>query len=685
MTGRQQGNRASGSKQPHIESSPQPRLRGCPALLGGVALITAGSLVWAQGSPPRSTSGGTAPPARRGGKPASPPAPPAAQPSPRRPAQPAPVRIEPPPRTPLLSLAFTDVEVRQILATAARYAGLDIVVTGGATGSLSVTLTNQPPDAAVRLIAAAAGLSVLRLGPSYIVGPAQEVRAAAAALGGGKMLVPLRHLTVEEARAALERLAPLVTVQPAGRNVVLTGVPEELMAARAALEQADVERPVAPPAQGTDVFTLRHTDPEEVARVLREAFPEARLARQERTLIISGTVTDLESIRRAIASVDAEQAPAPKPPEEQSLSIYRLQYLDATRAEETLKKALPSVSVTAAPEAFTLPPADFRPLSLSGAFGGSQALGGLGGLGGGLGVGGGLTGTGSGSGQQAQGSFSRSTRLILSGPAPDVERARRILAETDVAPEQVAIFAELVEVDISALRDLGVRWDFDRLAPAFTFEPGEFMRFGRVTRAASGFNVAVRALVTQNRARILASPNISALDNEDASIFIGDLIRFPGTNLVTPNSGTLQGTETVPVGIALLVRPRVHPGGDVTLKVHPVVSTVSQFVRDLPQTASREADTTVRLARGEALVIGGLKRNETTTEIRKVPGLGDLPLIGQFFRSKSRRRRNTEVVIIIEARAVSSRPGDNGPETDLVPPSTLLPGPPGEPALPSRR
>ena len=60
-------------------------------------------------------------------------------------------------------------------------------------------------------------------------------------------------------------------------------------------------------------------------------------------------------------------------------------------------------------------------------------------------------------------------------------------------------------------------------------------------------------------------------------------------------------TDTIPVGIALLVRPHIHPDGEVTMKVHPVVSTITAFVNGLPQTASREADTTVRLKPGEQL------------------------------------------------------------------------------------
>ena len=87
----------------------------------------------------------------------------------------------------------------------------------------------------------------------------------------------------------------------------------------------------------------------------------------------------------------------------------------------------------------------------------------------------------------------------------------------------------------------------------------------------------------------------------------------------------------------------------------PVISSVTGLVNNLPQTASREADTTVRLLRDEALVIGGLERTEESQTLRKVPFLGDLPLLGQVFRSRTRAKRRNEIVIIIRARNVDNR------------------------------
>jgi type II secretory pathway component GspD/PulD (secretin) len=239
-----------------------------------------------------------------------------------------------------------------------------------------------------------------------------------------------------------------------------------------------------------------------------------------------------------------------------------------------------------------------------------------------------------------------------------VERAQKLIAEVDVAPPRVNIEAELIELTDVTTNDLGVKWGLDNAVANFSFGGGSGLRVGSITNSGFELEASLQALVLNNRARILARPNISAVDNEDANIFIGNLVRFRGINVVSPDVGTVQGTETVPVGIALLVRPRIHLDGGVTLKVHPVISSVSETIDGLPQTASREADTTVRLATGEALVIGGLQQDEDTDQTRRVPGLSNLPLVGGLFRSRSRKKGRTEIVVIVRATRIAEPTGE---------------------------
>ncbi|MCS6776142.1 MAG: LysM peptidoglycan-binding domain-containing protein [Chloroherpetonaceae bacterium] len=564
-----------------------------------------------------------------------------------------------------VSFSFARVDVRQALTTISDYSGADIMVMPGARGHVSISLRDRTPDEAVRLTAAAAGLSVVQIGNTYMVGKPEELQPVVNRFGETR-IVPLQHTPAREAKELLSRVTPLVHVQPMRGGVLLAGMPADVHAAVAALQELERHRPDAPTAQvETGIFTLRHCDPEMTERVLKEAFPAMRVVRRERTLVLTGTGTQLTTAGQALKQMDAE--PATPGTAQEEVLVYRLKYLNAQTAETSLKKALPGLNVAVAPEPTAPPAASFMPLSINtlGVSGNDGApMAGMGGpFGGAMPAAGGTGVPGTGAQEQP---LSRSVRLILIGPQELIRRARMLLEQTDVPPPLVRIEAALIEVNRSTLRDLGLNWDFSATQFTFTIPGGTGLDFGRILRDVprrddpeapeSRFTVALQALVAQNRARILAAPNISVVDNEDANIFIGDLLRFRGINVVTPNAGTVQGVDTIPVGIALLVRPRIHPDGEVTLKVHPVVSSVTGFVDGLPQTASREADTTVRLKAGEELVIGGLSRKEFITALQKVPLLGDLPIIGQLFQTRNQRVNETEIIVCIRAYPVMTRP-----------------------------
>jgi type II secretory pathway component GspD/PulD (secretin) len=149
---------------------------------------------------------------------------------------------------------------------------------------------------------------------------------------------------------------------------------------------------------------------------------------------------------------------------------------------------------------------------------------------------------------------------------------------------------------------------------------------------------------------MLANPTISVIDDQDASIFIGDTLRFQSLAVSSPTSGSQFTVVEVPVGIILLCHPRVNGDNEITLRLHPVVSTVTALVNGLPQTSAREAETVVRVKDGDTLVLGGLIRDEDIREMSKVPLLGDLPIIGHLFRHNSKQHRRTEVMVVITVR-----------------------------------
>ncbi len=520
-----------------------------------------------------------------------------------------------------ISLNFSDVSARQALSTISDYSGTDIVVMPGGDDLISISLRNRTAEEAIRLTSAAAGLSVVRTNGAYIVGKPDQINSAVGNIGQGAA-------------------SPMLKTS--------------------AFTSKDFPYPLVPVKNETGIITLHFIDPALAEHILAEAFPSLHMVRQERIIVLTGGSETLLAVDAALKQIDIEPPIVPKT---SRAFVYRLKYLNAETAEISLKKVLPSLNIAVAPEPTSPPPASFQPLSTNTLNAGADIS----------------SSTPSSSTQQSASGgaisqssntveaqhLSRSVRLILLGSENEVEQAKDLLDQTDVAPPLVRIEAAIVEVNRDNMKDLGMAWDFGNTSFTFTVPGGTGLDFSKIQRdlprpdvsnpPAANFTVSIKALITQNRARILANPNISVVDNEDANIFIGDLLRFPGATTTTQNA-TIQSIDTIPIGIALLVRPRIHPNGEVTLKVHPVVSSISGFNtvngQSQPQTSSREADTTVRLRTGQELVIGGLSRKELTSNLTKVPFLGDLPFLGQFFQSRSQGSKETEILIFIRAYPV---------------------------------
>src|SRR5262249_26412463 len=156
--------------------------------------------------------------------------------------------------------------------------------------------------------------------------------------------------------------------------------------------------------------------------------------------------------------------------------------------------------------------------------------------------------------------------------------------------------------------------------------------------ASDSFNLLVRALKTQGRVDILSRPQVMTLDNQTATINIGQQIPYLASSTLTATGVAQQNIERVIVGVNLTVTPRISPDGTVLMRVTPSVSSVAPNQENLgngilsPIFNVQQVDTTVQASDGETVAIGGLiTKNENKTE-NKIPVLGDLPFLGALFR-----------------------------------------------------
>jgi type II secretory pathway component GspD/PulD (secretin) len=229
----------------------------------------------------------------------------------------------------------------------------------------------------------------------------------------------------------------------------------------------------------------------------------------------------------------------------------------------------------------------------------------------------------------------------------------------DIAPIQVEIEARILDVNRANELTAGINWGPSSNISIGEDAPRAGFRFGRFSRVPLQIPGSLNYQEILGRSKTLANPRISVIDNEEASIFIGEVRRFPVTALASTaaNQTFVVEVEEVPVGIALLVRPRVNnETGEITMNIKPAVSTVTSLVQGIPQTATREASTTLRARDGETIVIGGLISDQESKSLQQVPILGQIPIIGELFRNRTNRRTRSEIVLFLTPRLLR----DNG-------------------------
>ena len=181
--------------------------------------------------------------------------------------------------------------------------------------------------------------------------------------------------------------------------------------------------------------------------------------------------------------------------------------------------------------------------------------------------------------------------------------------------------------------------------------------------------LAIQALQQKNLAQLLAEPNLIALNGKEASFLAGGEFPIP----IVQGGGNVGNVTVVfkEFGVRLKFTPVIQPNGNIRLKVAPEVSaldfangvTISGFT--IPGLVTRKAETELELQDGQSFMIAGLIDNRIADVVSKVPLLGDIPILGQLFRSKDIQKRNSELMVLVTARRIS--PSDQRPDLPKFP------------------
>jgi general secretion pathway protein D len=481
---------------------------------------------------------------------------------------------------------------------------------------------------------------------------------------GGDQVVtqvyPLQHATAAQLVGVLRPLvAPnnAVSAYPGSNTLVITDYADNLKRISEIIEAID-----RPNEAEFNIIKVKHLSAIELAQQLSRLFAEptgapaqaggtslliAADARSNSLLVRTDNQGKLETLRAMVAQLDAPSVGM------SNLQVIHLRNADATKLAETLRAmAAGEARAAAAP---TAPGA--APATSGGTAGGVTIL-----------------------------ADASSNSLVINAPDHLYNSLRAVIDKLDAQRAQIFIEALIVEVTSDKAADLGVQWmapiaegggtalvagsvfndataaagknllslNSRAVLPSPGLTVGMLQRITVGGQTITGMTALARALQSDSDANVLSTPNLLTLDNEEAKIVIGQNVPFltgsyaqtGGTTTATVNP--FQTIERKDVGLTLKVKPQVSEGGTIKLQILQEVSSV----RDASNSAGiitnkRSIETTVLVGDGEAIVLGGLIQDDVQNGVDKVPGLGDIPLLGSLFRSETRKRTKTNLMVFL--------------------------------------
>ncbi|MCL2389421.1 MAG: hypothetical protein FWC85_03450 [Elusimicrobia bacterium] len=260
----------------------------------------------------------------------------------------------------------------------------------------------------------------------------------------------------------------------------------------------------------------------------------------------------------------------------------------------------------------------------------------------------------------------RTNALIITDLADSIDAVEGLIRTLDIPTQQVLLEARIVDVNLS--RDFNVGTWVENLTRTGSNNVSSYTQWlsmpqivgsGRLATSIVDGDWSLDAffdigLQTSN-AKVLNNPRLLVLNNREAVIEIIEEVPFLESSTVSASTGDITGTTSFKeVGIKLRVRPQINRDGSIMLEVEPEQSfRTGETLNGVPVINTSRASTTLMLRSGETVAIGGLIREFNTTTINQIPLLGDIPLLGYLFKTRSTNSARHELTIFITARIVN--------------------------------
>ncbi len=260
----------------------------------------------------------------------------------------------------------------------------------------------------------------------------------------------------------------------------------------------------------------------------------------------------------------------------------------------------------------------------------------------------------------------RANTVTIRGTPDTVRVAEQMIAAQDLPEPEVMLEVQVLEVSHERLSDLGIEWpnSFTMSTPSTADTWGALHHLPINALNVSGLSATANFKLSDTDANLLASPRIRTRNKEKARILIGDKVPVISSSSTPSTSGPsyTQMIQYLDVGIKLEVEPQVYRDGDVGIKLNLEVSNITKTIQSgnsqtgltslAYQIGTRSASTSLRLRDGESQILGGLISDQDRTTADKVPGLGQLPVLGRLFSDHNGDHVKTEIVLQITPHIV---------------------------------
>ncbi len=594
-----------------------------------------------------------------------------------------------------VTLNFQNAEIDAVARTLATLSGYNVVVDPRVKGTMSLVSTLPIlPAQALRLFASqlrTQGFALVESAGLYSVVPEAEAKLQSSAVSvgtmpasSGQIVTQIFKLNHEKASDLVPVLRPLISpnntinVNPSANALVITDYSENLQRLGRIIAALDVAS-----ATGVEVIRLQHGIASDLALMLQRLLDSGASAgtpgvqgqtdslfkttvlaeARTNSLIVRAANPARLSLTRALAEQLDQPSAAGPGAASGNIHVVYLKNADATKLAITLRAAMSAQGSSPSAGAVGAPASGIGSTAAISASGAGNA------------------GTQPATGGQIQ-ADPATNALIITAPEPQYRQLRSVIEMLDQRRAQVFVESLIAEVSADKAAEFGVQWmsgtgtngssvgllgtnfavggtnllTLAAGATAGVFSPstGLNIALGQKRNGVLALGALARFLQKDGDANVLSTPNLLTLDNEEAKIVIGQNVPFV-TGQYTANNSTngavnpFQTIERKDVGLTLRVKPQISEGGTVKLQIFQEVSSIDRTSSATAGliTNKRSIESSVLVEDGSIVVLGGLLQDDTSNSQEKVPGLGDLPIFGNLFRSEARSRKKTNLMVFL--------------------------------------